>query len=189
MAFFGTGLKIAKGFARKEYLISAIEQNKKIKELPILDFYTGIQRLNHAIDLCDAITDNVFTGQGHSQLVLHSSLNSLQKEYKMNKEALESEAATKAQIYALGLAIKELSIGLEIEKKEFETILRKSSENFQNMINKAKEENQKILDNNKIEVQNISKENIKHIELKIKILSYTFSAILFLLLFLIIYLK
>lgn len=117
MAFIGTGLKIGKGLARKAELQSQIDNLMLLNESPILDFYKGEQRLIYALDICDAL---ILDSAANDIKSYTKFLNIIEREYLMSQESLSHENASKAQVYALGLAIKEIALTNDADKKQID---------------------------------------------------------------------
>lgn len=118
MAFIGAGLKVSKGLARKAELKSQIENLKLLNDNPVLDFYEGEQRLIYALDICEAIILHYVDATNELSSNYSEILDLIAREYKMSQDKLSNETASKAQVYALGLAIKELSLSNDADKNQ-----------------------------------------------------------------------
>lgn len=117
MAMWSAGITIGQGFANKTKLESKIKSLKLLDESSVLDFYKGEQRLIYALDICDAlILDRAANDiQNYTKF-----LNIIEREYLMSQEGLSHENASKAQVYALGLAIKEIALINDADKKQID---------------------------------------------------------------------
>lgn len=118
MAFIGAGLKVSKGLARKAELKSQIENLKLLNDNPVLDFYEGEQRLIYALDICEAIILHYVDATNELSSNYSEILDLIAREYQMSQDKLSNETASKAQVYALGLAIKELSLSNDADKNQ-----------------------------------------------------------------------
>lgn len=118
MAFIGAGLKVSKGLARKAELKSQIENLKLLNDNPVLDFYEGEQRLIYALDICEAIILHYVDATNELSSDYSEILDLIAREYQMSQDKLSNETASKAQVYALGLAIKELSLSNDADKNQ-----------------------------------------------------------------------
>lgn len=128
MAFFGVASKIGQGIARNHQLDKLIELYKEIDSNSILDHYTSEQRFICANELIDIYCSNDPKNFDRK----NESLKNLYQEFKMMEGNKDLEnPATKAQMYALALAIKELSFGLESDKQKIDQNLIDSRADFE----------------------------------------------------------
>ena len=117
MAIFGALAKVGQGVARNHQLDKLIDRYKEIDRSSVLDHYVGEKRFVYANELA-----NIYCNAKPQEIDRKiECLNSLYKEFQvMTKTEELDEPVKKSQLYAVALAIKELSVGLENDKDEIE---------------------------------------------------------------------
>lgn len=144
MAFFlGPGVKAGIEIHKNNQLKKQIEFQNKVKENTILDLFQGEQRFVIANELTDSLIQIELEKEDLEKETINDYLENLNKEFNMVKSSTSNHTSPneqniqKTQLFALGLAIKELSIGLEQEKR----LIKSLEEQFQSDLSNTIAEN------------------------------------------------
>lgn len=89
---------------------------------PVLSTFTGTERFNVATRLLDATLLHRLKDRPSNAArthIVNQYLAKFSEEYEMAKSNLASEPATRAEVVALGLALREISLTLDNEVEEF----------------------------------------------------------------------
>lgn len=117
----GAAVRVGKGLQERKHIESRIEELEKLFSTPATTHYKGMQRFEVATALCDAKLGLAIDGAGNQSRAetVEEYLSALKREYDMVLEEASSASATKAEIYALGLALKEVALSFDEVSEEF----------------------------------------------------------------------
>lgn len=123
MAFLGAGFKFARGLKRTWLLPERIAKAEEKLRVPLLDKYQGAKRFELAQSLLDAKLYAGLDKAGHSakrqRVEFERYISSLYKEYQMAKSDLSKISATRAEVVALGIAMKQMAFSYDDELTNF----------------------------------------------------------------------
>src|SRR5436309_9643104 len=119
------------------------ENNRKLNELgkivndleaqqrtPFFDLLTGVERFDTVLPLLDAAFSRniaLVTNAAAKRTLVSNYLTKIQREYEMAKEELSQIPASRAEVAALGLALREISVALD---KEIDDLRSKGQDIF-----------------------------------------------------------
>lgn len=120
----GAGVRLARGIHQKKQLEERIEELTTLNSTPAVSHYQGLKRFEVATLICDAQLGLAIDGRS-GDLDLRDTcdhyLDVLEREYEMVREQATGAVATKAEVYALGLALKEVALSFDEASSEFTT--------------------------------------------------------------------
>lgn len=200
---FGAAAETAKATHRHQQLKKLIENQSRVQQHSIIEFYTGLERFQYAQEFLEVLIESKPNER-------QDFLEILSTEFFKVKSIMSSEPINQAQIIALALAIKELALNFDKKTQEFdlkskenelkindhiyesktllENQLKNLSEKIENSSSIFEKKANQILDQNisifsnttKRSIDNLNQENQKNIELNIKHYQTKFNIILFL---------
>lgn len=117
----GSAMRLGRGILERNRIESRIEELDELFSTPATIHYKGMQRFEVATALCDAKLGLVMDGPGDQSRTeaIEEYLSALKREYDMVLEQTSSASATKAEVYALGLALKEVALSFDEVSDEF----------------------------------------------------------------------
>lgn len=120
----GAAVRLTRGVHQKKQIESRIAELTRLNTTPAVDEYTGLQRFEVATVICDAQLGLVLDGKAGKRSVREECdhyLDVMEREYEMVLEEAASAPATKAEVFALGLALKEVALSFDEISAEFTT--------------------------------------------------------------------
>lgn len=133
MAFVGASIRAAKAASENYALNKKIENLENIDSKSVLDFYQGDKRLLVASDLVDGLVSAEINNKSVDSEKINDYLNILNKEFQVMKN--NNQIGSNAQIIALGLAIRELSVAMELEKRKLQELEEEFKKELSDFIN------------------------------------------------------
>ena len=119
-ALLKVGRKVYQGNKRGEELPKLIAFTEADIARPILDRFRGADRFFAARTLLDAtLEDEMATKRANRQQAVQSYLDALEGEFNLARASLEGKGATQAEVAALGIAVREVSLTLDDEVNKF----------------------------------------------------------------------
>ncbi|MEZ4825088.1 MAG: hypothetical protein R3C61_02165 [Bacteroidia bacterium] len=160
-------IRAGKGVNRGIELRQLIDEIEVLIETPILDAYSGVARFEAANLIQDAkISDFLETNpdKDRYRVFVERYIQELIKEFEMAASELEKQYANKAQIAALGIAIKEIALTLDDEIEEFRKKSTREIERFtkeleRNMNDKVHSAVERQMTTQREEILRIASEN------------------------------
>ena len=153
MAFIGPIVKpfLKRREAKKkiEALDQAIAEAERAYSEPFIDTLTGVERFESAVGLLDStllLRINTASAKDDRDQLVHEYLDKLNEEYQMARIDLKRNSASRAEVVALGLAIKEIALCLDREIASFQEHARESVSDFRRAMEDLQPEVQHRLD-------------------------------------------
>ncbi|MFF5076251.1 hypothetical protein ACFY36_04320 [Actinoplanes sp. NPDC000266] len=118
----GAGVRLVRGVHQKKQIESRIEELTRLGETPAVAHYEGLKRFEVATLICDAhlgVVIDAKAGRRKLRRACDHYLTVMKKEYDMVLEEASGATATKAEVYALGLALKEVALSFDDATAEF----------------------------------------------------------------------
>jgi len=131
--FFG---QQQKGQQQIEQLDRAIEETEKVCSKPLLDGFSGTDRFDAAQRWLDATLTQRTNGPdvGQRDEITENYLEKMHQEFEMARDELQGTTATRAEVVALGLATRELSLSFD---SSLETLTRQAQEVLRTNVDRA----------------------------------------------------
>lgn len=118
----GAAVRVGKGFRQRKQFESRIQELEILWTTPAASHYEGVKRFEVATVLCDAELGRIFESDVEPDIRAKAAreyLNVLEMEYVMVLEQASSTPASKAEVYALGLALKEVALSFDETSADF----------------------------------------------------------------------
>jgi len=128
MAIFGPLLRIGKGAHRTHKLPQLIQDAENKIRTPILSKFSGAERFEAASKLIDADIFRTETGVDRRKLL--DALDKLEREFRMAQNELSRQTATKADVVSLGIVVREMAVGYDLEVAAFQNARSQSLQEF-----------------------------------------------------------
>jgi hypothetical protein len=113
---FSAAVKLAKGVRARAQIEARIGELNDLCSTPAVSHYEGTRRFEVVTAICDAKL-GVAISEGINgwmlRVIMGDYLDVMEREYAMIRNQAAGVPATKAETYALGLAVKEVSLSLE----------------------------------------------------------------------------
>jgi hypothetical protein len=112
----GAGIRMYRGFKKKHQLEERIELLEDLCSTPAISHYSGLQRFDVAAALADAKLGLLLSKEApvdQRKAESQAILQFLKGEFEVVAEAASQNPATKAEVFALGLAVREVALSLD----------------------------------------------------------------------------
>ncbi|MNY88911.1 hypothetical protein D3C78_51840 [compost metagenome] len=150
---FGAAAESAKAAHRNQKLKKMIDNENKVMQNSVIEFYSGIEKFQYTSEIIDVLLES---NPSHTH---NFYLDKLSTEFFKVKQVMSTEPMNQAQAIALALAIKELALNFDANEKELKTFISKTEKNFDIQLKELNKQTSSTLNNISLQAQKILKDN------------------------------